>query len=242
MSDPADRDRIRLARLAELGLMTATLTHELRQPLFAIRSLAQLAQVKAEGCVARYLAELVRQTELMEGIVGTVGAFARDDTGVLAPMDLEAEVKAAMGLLEHLSKSRGIRIVAEFHGGLPAVAGEGTSLLQVLVNLVQNAFDASPQDSEVRIRTDMQDGLVTLEVQDEGSGIPSELTEQVFEPFFTTKAADEGTGLGLYLARRLVEQCRGEIRLVPVEVGTCVQVELVPWKGAVPSSEVPSTG
>ncbi len=233
MSDsPNNRDRIRLARLAELGLMTATLTHELRQPLFAIRSLAQLGQVKADGDMARYLAELVRQTELMEGIVGTVGAFARDDTGILVPMDLEAEVSAAMGLLEHLSRARGIRVVAELHGELPAVAGEGTALLQVLVNLVQNAFDASPRESQVRVRTDLVDGLVTLEVQDEGTGIPQDLAEQVFEPFFTTKPPDAGTGLGLYLARRLVEQCRGEISLVPVEVGTCVRVELVPWKGA----------
>ena len=111
MSDPADRDRIRLARLAELGLMTATLTHELRQPLFAIRSLAQLAQVKAEGGVARYLAELVRQTELMEGIVGTVGAFARDDTGVLAPMDLEAEVKE--NLDQHLEQMEQLTLEVE---------------------------------------------------------------------------------------------------------------------------------
>jgi len=222
-------DVARMGRLAELGLMTAMLTHELRQPLFAIRSLAQLAQVQPGGDVTDHLAEVIRQTELMEGIVGTVGAFARDDTGILMPVDVEGEIGRVLKLLEHMSHQRGMRIQPELHGGLPMVVGEGTAILQILVNLVQNAFDASEKDSVVRIRTDHRDGVVFVEVEDEGHGIPEEMAEEVFQPFFTTKGPDLGTGLGLYVVRRLVEQCRGQIRLVPCDVGACIQVELVPW-------------
>ena len=202
-----DQARLRTGRLAELGLMTATLTHELRQPLFAIRSLAQLAQMaqsSEDGPGNRHLAELVRQTELMEQIVATVGAYARDDTGILAPVDLEAEIKSALGLLTHLSKQKGVGIECEYHGSLPPVVGESTAILQVLVNLFQNAVDASPSMGSVSVRTQLESGQVMLYVEDEGSGVPVELRERVFEPFFTTKDPEKGTGLGLFLARELI--------------------------------------
>ncbi len=209
-----DQARLRTGRLAELGLMTATLTHELRQPLFAIRSLAQLAQSSGEGTGNRHLSELVRQTELMEQIVATVGAYARDDTGILAPVNLEAEVESALGLLTHLSKQKGVSIDCEYHGHLPPVVGESTAILQVLVNLFQNAVDASPSMGSVTVRTRFDSGQVLLYVEDQGPGVPVELRERVFEPFFTTKDPEKGTGLGLFLARELVERCRGELSIV----------------------------
>lgn len=228
---PDDQAKLRTGRLAELGLMTATLTHELRQPLFAIRSLAQLAQSGAEGDCLRHLSELVRQTELMEQIVGTVGAYARDDTGILCPVDLDAEIDSALGLLKHLCKQKGVQIRCVFEGGLPPVTGESTALLQVLVNLFQNAVDASPNMGEVTVRTRREDRGVVLNVEDQGPGIPSELQDQIFLPFFTTKDPEKGTGLGLFLARELVERCRGEIKLVEGTQGACFEITLSPWGG-----------
>ncbi len=231
MSGSSDEQvKLRTGRLAELGLMTATLTHELRQPLFAIRSLAQLAQGAAEDGGSRHLAELVRQTELMEQIVATVGAYARDDTGILAPVDLEAEIQSALGLLAHLSKQKGVSIECDYHGALPPVVGESTALLQVLVNLFQNAVDASPSMGSVFVRTRLEDGGVCLYVEDQGEGVPEDLRERVFEPFFTTKDPEKGTGLGLFLARELVERCRGELRLVDSEKGACFEIRLATWR------------
>ncbi|MEE2749913.1 MAG: HAMP domain-containing sensor histidine kinase [Myxococcota bacterium] len=235
MSDTFDdQARLRTGRLAELGLMTATLTHELRQPLFAIRSLAQLAQLaqSAEGDGDggnRHLSELVRQTELMEQIVATVGAYARDDTGILAPVDLEAEIKSALGLLTHLSKQKGVGIDCEYHGRLPPVVGEATAILQVLVNLFQNAVDASPTMGSVSVRTRLESGQVLLYVEDQGPGVPADLRERVFEPFFTTKDPEKGTGLGLFLARELIERCRGELNLVDGDRGACFEIRLRTW-------------
>ena len=89
------------SRLAELGLMTATLTHELRQPLFAIRSLAQLAIANEAGDPQTYLESLVEQTMVLERIVEAVGAYSREDTGVMIPVDPNLPPQGCVDLVGH---------------------------------------------------------------------------------------------------------------------------------------------
>ena len=100
--------------------------------------------------------------------------------------------------------------------GATLAAGDPTAILQVLVNLTQNAVDASSRGQTVWIRSGMVDGDVVFEVLDEGPGVPAAVQQQIFEPFFTTKGPKDGTGLGLYLARELALRCRGDLGLLPV--------------------------
>ena len=228
MSEHAKGGLLRTGRLAELGLLTATLTHELRQPLFAIRSLAQLALSNSDRAPA-HLEELVRQTELMDHIIGAVSNYARDDTGILSPVDVGGVVEQVVNLLRHRAKHRSIRIDVERHGEIGPVVGEPTALLQVLVNLVQNAIDASPDEGRVVVSLHAAESGLEVRVKDEGPGISQDIQDQVFEAFFTTKGPEKGTGLGLYLARELVEVCRGEIDVEPSEQGACLRLSLRGW-------------
>jgi signal transduction histidine kinase len=228
MSDE-NKALLRTSRLSELGLVTATLTHELRQPLFAIRSLAQLALASDSEVQAGHLQSLLRQTESLERVVEAVGAYAREDTGILVPIDPNAPPQACVNLISHRAKEKGVKLVLEVDRTASLAAGEPTALLQILVNLVQNAIDASVSGGHVWIRTGQINGSVFMEVQDEGSGISPEKASQIFEAFFTTKGPEQGTGLGLYLAKEMAERCRAELQLLPSSTGAHFRLLLRPW-------------
>ena len=219
------------SRLAELGLMTATLTHELRQPLFAIRSLAQLAMADENKDPKAHLESLVEQTLVLERIVEAVGAYSREDTGVIIPVDPNLPPQACGDLIGHKAKQRGVTVEIELDNRAPLAAGDPTAILQILVNLAQNAVDASTSGQKVWIRSAVVDGDVVFEVRDEGKGVPETVRDQIFEPFFTTKGPKEGTGLGLYLARELAQRCRGDLELLPSSSGAHFRLSLSPWMG-----------
>ena len=228
----ADRDEqlLRAGRMAELGLLTASLTHELRQPLFAIRALAQLAQAQASNEAAEQLTELLAQTDHMERLLETVTRFSRDEEETGGPIDLRGPVRRAVELLRHNARRKGVELALEDYNRLPAIQGDATSLLQVSVNLIQNAVDASGSGQVVRVRMRTGPEAILLEVIDQGPGIPADLRDRIFEPFFTTKEAGKGTGLGLHITRRLVQAHGGELALVDVRRGTHVQVQLRAWE------------
>ncbi|MCB9759169.1 MAG: HAMP domain-containing histidine kinase [Alphaproteobacteria bacterium] len=219
----------RVGRLAELGLITATLAHEQRQPLFAIKSLAQLLQRDAAGEGLALVEELLRQVDYLERLVDGIGTYARDVEGDLAPVDVGATVDAAVTLMRHRAARRGVSVSATRVPGLPAGLGHPTALMQVIVNLIQNAIDASPNGGEVTVHTRLDGDRVLVDVTDQGAGVAAELRERIFEPFFTTKPQGQGTGLGLAISRQLVEACQGRLTLVEAERGLVVRIDLQAW-------------
>ena len=225
-ADP--KDLAQQARLAELGVMTATLTHELRQPLFAIRSLSQILRARLEGEHEDLSGELARQVDYLDRLVEGLTTYARETDGRLAPVDTGAVVEQAAELLRHRAKRRGVELELERDHRAPAARCDHVALVQVVVNLVNNAIDASPQGGTVRLSNRVEGDRIVLDVADEGPGIAPEVLARVFEPFFTTKPAGQGTGLGLSISRELVERCGGTLAFVEGS-GTCVRVELPTW-------------
>jgi signal transduction histidine kinase len=133
---------------------------------------------------------------------------------------------------------KGVDLVVRSDDDLPPVAGDAERLQQVLVNLITNATDASAAGSEVVVRLSSdrsndngQELFVEVCVEDYGIGIPEELSKRVFEPFFSTKPAEQGTGLGLPIAARIVEAHKGqlELRSVPGK-GTLAKFRLPVWE------------
>jgi signal transduction histidine kinase len=216
--------------MAELGLMTASITHELRQPLFAMRALAQLALSDVGESGRSQLVELLAQTEHMEQLLDTVNGFSRDHGLTQGPVDLRTPVRDAVQLLRHSARRAGVELALEDYGSLAAVQGNPMGLLQIAVNLIQNAVDASSSGKVVRIRMRNDRLQVVLEVLDQGAGIPKEIRERIFEPFFTTKQPGEGTGLGLHIARQLVEGSGGELVVMDTRRGAHIQVRLPIWE------------
>ena len=124
-------------------------------------------------------------------------------------VDVESLVTGAVARYRELAADQGIELTAEVEDGLPAVRGGREILMEVLDNLLRNAFDAVGEGGRVTVEARRFRDAVHIVVEDNGPGLSPEDVEKVFEPFYTTKAG--GTGLGLPLARRLVAQCGGSL-------------------------------
>lgn len=210
---PEDDPRWRqTARLAEMGLLTSVLVHELRQPLFAIKAMAQLGSVEAGADAGRFEA-ILRQAVQMEELLASYGGLVRDDEGV-EQHDLNQAVRDAVAALALQARRRGVELDVGLGDEPLWVRGRAGGTRQIVVNLVQNAIDAVEAGPVRRVRLSTAGGeRPSLVVEDTGAGVPSEVRDRIFEPFVTTKPVGRGTGLGLYVTRRIAEGSGGEVRL-----------------------------
>lgn len=146
------------------------------------------------------------------GLVVAVKKYAYEEKGGAHLIDVHESIQSTLTILGHKFRHRQLTIEKDFAVDLPQLRTRGTGLSQVWTNLLDNAVDAAPPGSRIRIRTWLENGLVCVAIADQGSGIPPEMREHIFQPFFTTKPSGVGTGLGLEIARRIVTaQFRGSI-------------------------------
>jgi len=213
-------------RLAILGTLAAGAAHEINNPLMAISSNLSFAQQELEAEVGTKpwaaevvgaLAEALQGTTQVAQVVRDLGAFSRrsrlevDESIDLHPL-LESMINLAKG--ELLGRAHLVRDLHE----IPAVHGNGARLGQVFLNLLINAAHAfasgDPERNEVRLETRRRGSdHVVVTVTDNGRGIAPASLGRIFDPFFTTKEIGNGTGLGLWVSRRIIEQLGGEIRV-----------------------------
>lgn len=229
----ADEGFEQTAGLAELGVLAASLLHELRQPMFAIKAHAQLGAAEAVGDprVAQRLTRILEQAGHVEELLRYYGAlFRAEPTDAMEVVDANEPAHAAAELLGHRARKVGAELKVEVRAAPCRVRGRELALRQIVVNLLQNAFDAVEEvDARaVTLRTSSERGRVRIEVEDSGTGVADAVRERVFEPFVTTKAPGRGTGLGLYIARRLTEEMGGTLLL---EGSSRFVVELPAWGG-----------
>ena len=234
-------------RLRSLGEMAAGIAHELNQPLTVVRGAAESSLIGIEEgwdmgleAVARDMTTIVAQADRMTHIIEHVRMFARDaGKAERGSVQINEAVRSAVGMLESQFRSNGIRLVCELTENLPAVEANSFSLEEVILNLMSNARDAMmdgngqlAEDSILRLRTGATDGqapLVTVEVEDNGTGIDVDILEKVFDPFFTTKDPDKGTGLGLAVSKSILEEFGGQIDIQSQpDRGTTVSISLPP--------------
>ncbi|HYN25884.1 MAG TPA: ATP-binding protein, partial [Pyrinomonadaceae bacterium] len=200
-------------RLAALGQMAATVAHEVKNPLSAIKSIAQVMR-EDQGLgveYARDLSLIVGETDRLSQSVTQLLSFARKEVAEEVPLKIGELIRSAVGLFKANAEERriklNIRIEADDELGGTAVA----AVRDALSNLVLNALQATPAGGEV-IVTARRDGTnLCIVVEDSGSGIPSEFRQRIWEPFFTTK--QRGTGLGLAIVRKRMEEAEGSARL-----------------------------
>lgn len=209
-------------RLASLGEMATGLAHELTQPLQAIMTGAEMAQmdarrIAAAGIEAR-LETVIGQVVRARSIIGNLRRFARGEPAgaPVRPILLEAAIGNVMVLIGGLLRDAEIEVVTAIAPEARAVLGHPVALEQVLTNLLVNARDAlalAPQGvaRTITLTSAVGDGLVRLCVADTGGGIAPEVAARVFEPFVTTKGPDTGTGLGLSISYGLITAMGGRI-------------------------------
>ncbi len=206
-------------RLSSIGTLASGVAHEVGNPLTGILMVAKnLATDPGASDAAERLGIIVDEAQRIHGIVQSLLTFSRRDE---APIELQATpVAAVVRNAAELAKleTKGCRIDLDLSVDAPAMASPD-GLTQVLVNLLNNARQACSSGATVYVRTRVDNGSVLIDVDDEGPGIPEELSARVFEPFFTTKADGLGTGLGLSVSRQIVERFGGSIHHEPRRSG-----------------------
>ena len=225
-----ERRLSRSENLAAMGRLTATLAHEIKNPLAIIRGSARrLGRLEPEA--QRLADSVVEEVDRLGRTVGRYLQFARVETAEGETGDLVAAVAATLDLLEGEFQVRRCALEREGLEGAAPVPLDPESLKQVALNLVLNALEALPEGGRVRVELARRAGRFELTVRDDGPGIPPDVLARLGQPFFTTKA--KGTGLGLFLARRLVEGAGGALLVSsPPGAGTVVTVRLSALGGA----------
>jgi len=213
-------------RLAALGQMALALAHEIRNPLGAIRGVAQLLAAElGAGPYREHLAVMLGEIDRVNRVMEALLDLGRPMRFVFAAVNLHQLLERVCLLAEPAAGAAGVQIVRRYDPSLPALWADEDRLTQVFQNLVQNGIEAMPGGGRLTLttrlsrdpvygRVDVGAGprpLVEVLVTDEGEGIPEELRDRVFDPFVTTKP--RGLGLGLALAHRIVEEHRGALRV-----------------------------
>lgn len=210
-------DLVQTGKMAVLGQMSAGITHELNQPLAALRTLSANTIVFLErGDQAQAesnLRTICHVTDHMGKITAQLKKFARKSGAQLDSVAIAPVVDDALSLLQQRMRNERVRLEREVAGDLRAWC-DGNRLEQVLVNLLANALDAVKDVPErvVRVTAGAHGDAVVLEVHDSGPGIAPEVLPRLFEPFFTTKDQGEGLGLGLAISAGIVRDFGGTLR------------------------------
>lgn len=214
----AQDELVQAAKLAVLGQLATGITHELAQPLGAIRTLSGNAEeFLRRGRVdtaSKNLSIISRLADQMGAIISPLKTFARKSPAVPARVDIAHAVGNALLLLDQKLQRNGIAVIRRIEpDGLTAWCDQ-IRLEQVLINLIGNAADAMAGQAQRSLEISTRapaDGPVELCVTDTGPGLPPEVQARLFEPFFTTKPAGEGLGLGLAISRDIVREFGGEL-------------------------------
>ena len=222
---------LRAARLADLGVLASGIAHEINTPLASIASCIEgLQRRKADDKLSDELLEdysetIRREVYRARGITTRMLALVRQEPGKLSDISLQIILEQSLSALAHRAQVRRVQLESSVPDDDVFIKVNGGELVQIIVNLLANAVDASPAGSTVTLRARVAGDQLTLTVEDQGSGIREEDLEKIFEPFFTTKAPGEGTGLGLALVSTMVEAHRGRVT-VRSEVGVETSIEV----------------
>lgn len=207
------------ARVSMLGELTASIAHEVNQPLAAISTNASAGKrwlSRPEPDVGELRAindHIVADAQRAAAIISRVRDMAERRTPEASLLPVNAVIEEALGFLRHELQGRGVTVTMTLAAGLPRVVADRTQLQQVLVNLAVNAIqamgNAGCEVRELTLRSEALDGAVRVSVIDSGPGIPDDHIGQMFQSFFTTK--DGGMGMGLPICRTILESHGGSI-------------------------------
>ncbi|HIZ52287.1 MAG TPA: PAS domain S-box protein [Candidatus Pseudomonas excrementavium] len=209
-----EEELIHSERLASIGRLAAGVAHEIGNPITGIACLAQnLREESMQAETLEAAEQILEQTRRVSRIVQSMVNFAHVGSrhnNANDEVDLAACTNEAIHLLSLNRRGPEVNYV-NLCDTTHRVAGDSQRLVQVLINLLGNARDASRSGDSVTIRTAADEHQILLTVEDQGSGIESELKDRLFEPFFTTKEPGAGTGLGLALVYSIIEEHYGQI-------------------------------
>ena len=221
-------------KMAAFGLLAAGIAHEVGNPLTSISSLIQMLQRRDQDDYTRAKLALVSgQLERIQTTLRELVNFSRPASTVRTRVSISEVVQEAFSIAKYYKRAKGGQIETSVPADLPAVVGVRDQLVQVVLNLILNAIDATGPGGKILVRAERVDENIVIAVEDNGAGIANEHLPRLFQPYFTTKK--HGTGLGLFVTRKLVHEHGGDIAVTSrlgagtrfhLRVPAAVQVEV----------------
>lgn len=226
---------IQTDKLSALGIMASSFAHEVNNPLATINVYAEdlIDRIEArdedldEDEMGHYLRKIKENTERCKRITGNLLNFSRKNDWTEDHIRVKEIIENSISLVEHQLKKKRIQLELQVVEALPPIMGDGLKLMQVLVNLINNAVDAMESEGRLIVSAERNGEVLSIKVTDSGHGIPPEAMDKLFDPFFTTKPIGKGTGLGLSVCYGIIQQFGGNIQVDSHQgEGTTVEFQL----------------
>lgn len=222
------KDQERSRFLAEIGMMASKVAHEIRNPLNVLQGVVYYLKTTYPGKpdIMEHVQLIGRKITRLERFSKDLLLFAKPEELQKAEVDMNALiVQKSNEMLQFKQNDKNIQFVPHLAPDLQKIKADPLKMAEVLENIIQNACDASEKNSKIVISTTYTEKHIQLSIKDMGKGIPSDQLQHIFKPFFSTKTG--GTGLGLCIAKKIVESHGGEIQVKSCEgKGTEVMIRL----------------
>ncbi len=204
-------------RLALTGQVVAQVAHEVGTPLHSLAGHLELLRGELPPPIAQQAA---RRLEIIEtqiarvsGVIRQLLDLVRRERPVFGPVEVEPLLQASAELISPGLDTAGIKLHLDIEPGLPAIRGNRDQLMQVMLNLLTNATQATTSGDTIEVAARRRAEYIDISVRDCGTGIPPELQAEIFEPFVSSKPLGRGTGLGLYIANQIIRDHDGHIEV-----------------------------
>lgn len=211
-------------KLAMLGQMAAGIAHEVRNPLTSIKGFIYL--LKSNELKDEYFDIVESELERINSIVGEFMVLAKPSVATFLEQDITVLIKEIVTLINTQSILNNVQIFVEFESDLPMVSCDKNQLKQVFLNLLKNSIEAMPQGGSIEVKVkEKEEDMISIQIIDEGIGIPTDQLPTLGEPFYTTK--EKGTGLGLMTCYKIIESHNGKLTIESkLNVGTMIEIIL----------------
>ncbi|MEH7500565.1 ATP-binding protein [Neobacillus drentensis] len=223
-------------KLSALGIMASSFAHEVNNPLTTINVYAEdmmdRIQIDDETLDAEemeyYLGKIKENTQRCKKITSNLLNFSRKTDWTNEVINIKKTIEDSVSLVKYQLRKNRIQLEIDVKKGLPPVIGDGLKLMQVLVNLINNAVDAMEHEGNLVISATLVEQEIHIKVIDNGHGISEDVMDKLFDPFFTTKPVGKGTGLGLSVCYGIIQQFGGNIEITStLGEGTTIIIRLL---------------
>jgi signal transduction histidine kinase len=215
-------------KFSALGKLAAGVAHEINNPLGNISLSAELILMKeTDPYKVKKLEIVLEQVESASRIVKNLLDYSRESELAIEQVDINREVEKALNLSKNNLRLSKVKLVKELAPDLPILNADPKKLQQVFLNIITNAIQAMADGGTLHLATYKEDGVIVVELDDTGPGIPSEIRDKVFDPFFTTKDLSTSAGLGLSVSKGILDEHQGSIEIRDSAIdGTRVLIKL----------------
>ena len=226
---------VRADRLSSLGEIAAGLAHEIGNPLAGVKGALEIIASRAAASTpeAEFSAIAAREIARLEGLIEEFLRYARPRAPHRTRSDIFDVLERVTSLVGPEAAGQGVSVTMR-RSSVPPALIDADQMVQVFMNVVLNAVQATPAGGRVEIGASISDAMLAVDVRDEGPGIPPEHVGRIFDPFFSTKK--RGTGLGLSISNRIVQSHGGRIEVLQPGKGSIVRVLIPVEQGIGPSA------